>query len=483
MNLTLGEIQAATGGEIVKGDANAGATRLCTDSRTMAAGDVFVALRGPNHDATAFVLNALVAGAAGVVTSRVPCAAEALPGTGFVLRVEDTTRALADIANAWRRKLDATVIAVTGSSGKTTTKELIAHLLRPHAPTHCNEGNKNNHVGLPLTLLGATREHKFVVCEMGMNHAGEIAALARTAMPSIGVLTNIGDAHLGNFESREALACAKGELFESMAPEATAVMNADCAMSQMILARGRVPRNVVQFGEARTAEVRALNIEPIAPFGWRFLLQAPDRMVPATLNLFGRYQVHNALAAATVASLAGVGALEIAERLATFQPPKMRSHLVELDGFTIIEDCYNASPTATVEAIKSFAAMDLKGRRFVLLGDMAELGAFAEESHRRVGRAAAQARLDLIFCVGESAKWTGDEASRNAGRVIRFDRIEAAVDMLHGILEPGDALLVKGSRVARLERAIELLKERRHAGAGKSAEVAAPTTSAVEVVR
>lgn len=480
MNLTLGEMAAATGGDIVKGHPEATAARVCTDSRAIAPGDLFVALRGPNHDATAFVLNALVAGAAGIVTSRIPCAPEALPGAGFVLRVDDTTRALADIARAWRLKLDATVIAVTGSSGKTTTKELIAHLLKPHAPTHYTDGNKNNHVGLPLTLLSAGREHHYVVCEMGMNHAGEIAALTRTATPAVGVLTNIGDAHLGNFESREALAWAKGELFENMAPEATAIMNADCETSQSLLARGRVPRNVVQFGEARTAEVRALNIEPIAPFGWRFLLQAPDRMVPAELNLFGRYQVHNALAAATVASLMGVTALEIAERLATFQPPKMRSHLIEIDGFTIIEDCYNASPTATVEAIKSFAAMDLKGRRFVLLGDMAELGAFAEESHRRVGRQAAAARLDMIFCVGESAKWTGDEASRNGGRVIRFDRIEAAVDLLHGILEKGDALLVKGSRVARLERAIELLTERRKATPPEEPEPAA-TKRAAEV--
>lgn len=478
MNLTLAEMAALTGGDIVKGDPAATAARVSTDSRALAAGDLFVALRGPNHDATSFVLNALVAGAAGVVTSRIPCAVEALPGAGFVLRVDDTTQALADIARGWRLKLGTKVIAITGSSGKTTTKELIAHLLRPHTPTHATEGNKNNHVGLPLTLLSATADHRVIVCEMGMNHSGEIASLTRTAVPDIGVLTNVGDAHLGNFESREALAAAKGELFENMAPSTTAIMNADCDTSQSLLARGRVPRNVVQFGEARTAEVRALNIEPITPFGWKFLLQAPDRMVPAEVALFGRYQVANALAAATVASLMGVTALEIAERFATFQPPKMRSQMVELDGFTIIEDCYNASPSATVAAIQSFAAMDLKGRRFVLLGDMAELGAFAEESHRRVGRAAAAAKVDMIFCVGDSAKWTGDEASRNGGRVIRFDRIEAAVDLLHGILEAGDALLVKGSRVARLERAIELLTQRRKAAATGAPDVAPATTPA-----
>ncbi len=460
MNMGLEFVAHETGGQILRGLGMDPVGRFSTDSRSLAPGDVFVALKGPRFDGGQFIAQAIARGASGVL-----CAHEDLGRVGdgqdgpFVVAVPDTTRALGALARAWRRLLKPHVVAVTGSSGKTTTKEMIAQVCRQRFRLLATEGNRNNHIGLPLTLLDLNAGHEVAVIEMGMNHSGEIRDLTRIAEPDIGVLTNVGDAHLGNFASVEDLMFAKAEMFQAMGPAGTAVINADCERSRRILEVGEIVQAVVLTGEADHAMIRARQIEPMEPFGWRFTLELPGgENVPVSLRVFGRYQVANATAAAAVAVMLGVPGGEIAARLETFETPRLRSRVEEWGGVRVVEDCYNASPSATIAAIKSFAMMPCGGRRFLMLGEMAELGVFSEASHRRVGAAAASAGAEMVICVGSQAAWTGEEAAARGARVMRFDMMVPAAEFLGNMLRPGDALLVKGSRVAALERATEMLR-------------------------
>lgn len=452
MRLSLGQVALATGGTLLCGDIRTPVTAIGTDTRALEPGSWFLALQGNNFDGHAFIDAAVEKGAAGVICSTVP---DNLPDTLPTLVVSDTTDALGRIACAWRCEVSPAVIAITGSAGKTTCKEMAAHILSARVPVLATQGNLNNHIGLPLTLLRLEERHPVAVVELGMNHHGEIRYLTGIARPDIGVLTNIGDAHLGNFENRDALARAKGELFEAMRPTGHAIVNADCPYSRLVRERGTLPQNVLLFGESEEADVRALDVCPALPVGFSFELAYDGRSVPIRLPVFGRYQIANALAAASVALLLGVTLEEIAARLETFQAPQLRSRVTEAGGVRIVEDCYNASPSATVAAIESFSSFSKGGRRFLLLGDMQELGAFSEEGHRRVGEAAARCGADEILCVGQSALWIADEAQQRGTPAGYFPALEPAVERLAELLAPGDSLLVKGSRLARLERAVE----------------------------
>ncbi|MBI5155144.1 UDP-N-acetylmuramoyl-tripeptide--D-alanyl-D-alanine ligase [Candidatus Poribacteria bacterium] len=456
MKMTLAQMADCTGGMIAAGNPSTVVTGLCTDTRVLRPGDVFAAIRGNRFDGEEFVGRALELKAAGVICSGEVSLARQSNGA-FLLLVPDTTTALGGIAREWRRRLDPTVVAITGSCGKTTTKDMTAHLLRGSLCVLSTEGNKNNQFGLPLTLLRMREDHQAAVVELGMNHAGELDALTRIAEPDFGILTNVGDAHIGNFDSRDGLIAAKAELFEAMAEETTAILNGDCPGVRRLIERHRLPGRRVTFGVSSACDVEARSVEACTPFGYRFVLRCNDDCVPVYLPVFGRYQVSNALAAAAAASALGVPAAVIAERLETFQAPEMRSHIAVLNGIQVVEDCYNASPTATVEALSSFGELRNANRRFVLLGDMFELGEFTESGHRRVGEAVARARVEMAACVGEHARWIADEACRHSAPALHFETIEDAVAALRAEMAPGDALLIKGSRAARLERAMPLL--------------------------
>ncbi|MDK2970787.1 MAG: UDP-N-acetylmuramoyl-tripeptide--D-alanyl-D-alanine ligase [Candidatus Sumerlaeota bacterium] len=457
MRLALNDIVMATGGTLLRGDRHTIIERVSTDTRVLRPGDLFVAITGERFDGNAFAVRALAAGAQGVICTD-DAIREGLPGEGFVLLVEDGTEALGAIGREWRRKLGLMVVGLTGSTGKTTTKELAAHLCEGSVPVFATEGNKNNHVGLPLMLARLSEEHAAAILEMGMNHAGEIAYLVNIAEPEIGLLTNIGDAHLGNFANHDALTAAKAELFTTMQPGGTALINCDCPHIAKILPAIAARHKTVLFGEGKQAHVRARNIEAEKPFGYRFELLVNGRGVPVYLPVFGRYQIANALGAVAVAIELGVPLEDAVDRLATFTAPEMRSRIQNIEGVRIIEDCYNASPSAVESALASLGQIAGRGRRYTLLGDMNELGGFAEACHRRVGRAAASAKLDGIFTVGDLSVWITSEALDREASARHFDSIEEAAEHLAGILRADDAVLVKGSRIARLERAIDFLR-------------------------
>ncbi len=454
MKLTAAQIAEAAGGRIHFGSENAIATSVSTDSRTIGEGDLFVAIRGERFDGNLFVDDALAAGAKGVVCNVPP----KTDSGAFVIVVDDTTHALGAMARAWRRIVNPMLVAITGSSGKTTVKDLAVHLCVDNLQLLSTEGNRNNHIGLPLTLLNLTEEHSTAIVEMGMNHGGEIRTLTEIAEPSIGVLTNVGDAHLGNFRGIDELIAAKAELFTTMRRNTTAIVNADCERSAKIRESGVLPWEIITFGENPGAKIRATDVAPLDSLGWQFKAWFFKWDQAMRLPAFGRYQISNALAAASIALLLGVPPETIALRMATFDPPRMRSRVHDLGGITVISDCYNASPSAAVAAIRSFAETPGVKRRFVLLGDMAELGRFSEAQHRRVGAAAAEAGITQVITAGDAARWIAEEASAEGADAEHFPDADHAVQYLLKEMKPGDGLLVKGSRVARLERAIELLQ-------------------------
>lgn len=449
MKLTLGDLRDASRGTIVSGDAAAAVGAICTDTRILAPGQTFVALDGANFRGDQFVPQALAQGAVGVVSSA---ASLELPPNVFHLQVADTQTALGDIANLWRRRLDPTVVALAGSAGKTTTKEMTAHLLGLLWKTLATVGNLNNLIGLPQTLLRLTPEHEFAVIETGMNQVGELRRLTEIADPDIVVMTNIGNAHIGNFGDLETLTRAKGDILDAMRTNGIALLNADCPNVRRLPKMVRTPTEVRWYGTAPDADIRAENIVPIAPFGYGFDIVANGLRVHVELPVYGRYQVSNALAATAVALTAGVSLHQVSERLRTFEPPKLRSQTEMLDGVFVVCDCYNASPDATIKSLRSLCDVVGMKRRIALLGDINELGAQSESLHRQVGQVVAETKLDLLCTLGRQALWIAEEAKAAGIETREFSDGEEAAKFLADELQAGDALLVKASRTVGLER-------------------------------
>ena len=432
-------------------------TGVSTDSRRVEPGQLFVALEGPRFDGHDFVAAALEAGAAGAVVRRGFSLPER-PGA-CLFPVADTTRALGDLAAAWRREHSARVVAVTGSNGKTTTKEMLAAVLGRRHRVLRNRGNFNNHVGLPLTLLTLSGEHTAVVVEMGMNAPGEIARLTQIAAPEVGLVTNVGPAHLGRLGSLEAIAAAKAELYQGLGPGDTAVVNAD----DPLLApwAGRLACRVVTFGSGEGAMVRAGE----ADYGEaevRFRLELPGAApCPVRLPVPGRHNLMNALAAAAAAWVLGLGSEEIAAGLADFAPvPGRFSPRRAPGGYTVIDDTYNANPASLAAGLEALAARREPGRRVLILGDMRELGPEAPRLHREAGGQAVAAGCALVWAVGRFAEEVaaGARAAGLAGARARAfaDQRELAAAARES-LRPEDVVLVKGSRSAGMERVVAAL--------------------------
>jgi UDP-N-acetylmuramoyl-tripeptide--D-alanyl-D-alanine ligase len=409
------------------------------DTRTQNAGDVYFALRGPNHDGHNFIGAAVEKGAAAVVVER---------GTGAhnELLVNDTQQALAALG-AWARlSWGGVAIGVTGSAGKTTTKDAIAHLLAVEMPVGKTLGNFNNHVGVPLSILRLPDACRAAVLEMGMNHAGEIRELAGVAKPQIGVVTNVGYAHVEFFDSIEGVAAAKRELIEALPADGVAVLNAD---DPRVARFGAIhPGRTVTFGFAEGADVRAESMEATAA-GARFRALGVD----FETGLTGRHAVSNLLAAIAVAGEFGIAPERLREPVRTFRVGKMRGERLEHNGITIWNDCYNSNPEAVesmIDVLSETAAL----RRIAVLGEMLELGEAANSLHRQVGRYAAEHGIDLVIGVHGSARALVDAAG--AGARFFEDPAEAGA-FLRSIARPGDAILFKGSRGVRIELALERL--------------------------
>ncbi len=456
--LTAGDVARATGGTVVAGAAGRDVGSISIDSRTLAAGDFFLAIRGERFDGHAFVADALAKGASGVmVDTDVP-----LEGADAVLiRVGDTTRALQDLARDVRRRAGAKVVAVTGSAGKTTTKEVAAEFLSSRYRVFRNKGNLNNHIGLPLSLLELRTRPDIAVVELGMNHPGEIRTLVGIAQPDIRVWTNVGDAHLGFFESADAIADAKAEILEQARPDDVLVANANDArvMSRAAAFAGRV----VTFGLETDATVRATNVELRGLEGSTADVRTPSGNAHVATPLLGFGNLANILAATAVAIQFGIPMTEIARRAATLRPARHRGELVQLArGIRVIDDSYNSSPAALKRALQTIGAATGSIRKLAVLGEMLELGSQAVRLHEECGRAAANAGLDVLITVGGEPASAMADAAVAAGMETRSVQHVAtkqeAADAAAALVQPGDLLLVKGSRGIGTDVVVERLK-------------------------
>jgi UDP-N-acetylmuramoyl-tripeptide--D-alanyl-D-alanine ligase len=453
-----------TRGSLLRGRPDQVFTSTVIDSRDAGAGDLFVAIVGPNHDAHQFADEVLSKGAAGIVIQDDRIGGTLGRSDGFIIHVEDTTLALADLARGHRQAFHGPLIAITGSNGKTTAKELCAGILDGVGPTLATRGNLNNNFGVPLTLLRRCDTDVYVIIEMGMNHRGEIVTLAAIAEPTIGILTNVGSAHIEFLGSREAIAEEKGDLLASLPATGTAVVGLDeptaFAQSKRTIAR------VLSFGHSPGADLRATAVRVVDDGAFVFMLETPFGRGEIRVPGLSETIVENALAAAGGALAAGATFEAVASGLAKHPgvPGRMQPSLLPGD-ILLIDDSYNANPQSMRTALNTLARLETKGRRVAVLGQMGELGDEGDEAHREAGQLAGSLGLDELFLIGAMAELVA-EGAREAGlaedRIHVFDEHDSLARSLRTRIAKGDRILVKGSRTARMERIIEALEERSH---------------------
>ena len=454
-------------GRLVAGGGETAFENVSIDTRTIGPNDLFVAIRGERFDGADFAAPAIEKGAAGVVVPRgwAQEAAQArragTAGTAeaVVVEVDDTTVALQRLANAIRKESGTKVVAITGSAGKTTTKEVTSELLATRYRVIRNRGNFNNHIGLPLSLIELRERPEIAVVELGMNHAGEISTLVRVADPDLRVWTNVGEAHLGFFASVDAIADAKAEVMEGATASTVLVANAD---DERIEARAaRFIGRVVRFGVERPADVRASNLRDGGTEGMAATVATPHGQFELTTPLIGRGNLQNVLAATAVAIEFDVPIEAIAERAKTLAPAAHRGEVVRLpNGVTVIDDSYNANPTATKRALEVLAQSS--DRKVAVLGEMLELGDRSVALHEEVGRAAARSGVDELVTVGGAPAAAMADAAIAAGlkktQVRYIATSDEAADAVAATVRRGDVVLVKGSRGVKTDRVVERLK-------------------------
>ncbi len=444
---TLQAVAAACGGVLLCGDGAVAVSDISKDTRTIKSGDLYWALQGENFDGHNFVSAAAAAGAAGAVV------AHDVPGTpeGFALiQVADTLTALQRLAGWYRDRLSARVVCLTGSNGKTSTKDFAASVAGTKFAVNKTEGNLNNHIGLPLTILSAKSSDQVCVWEIGMNHAGEIEPLARLAKPDIGIITNIGVAHIEFLGSREAIAQEKGMLGEVLSAEDTMILPVTDDFAPSLAARTKARVVLVGAPDGLHAE----NLRP-STHGLDFDLVLGKERVATHLPVTGEHMVRNALLAVSAGLELGLSLRECASGLAATKLSARRLACLDVRGVTVLDDSYNANPDSMEAALHALRGLPGGGRRFAVLGRMGELGAYADEGYRRVGRTAAST-MDVLIAVGPETTPLIDEAAAAGLADVRQagDTAEAA-RILRELTRPGDAVVIKGSRAARMERVLE----------------------------
>ena len=463
IQLTGRSVRAAVSGTIVSGDPSAIFHGVSIDTRTITPGQLFIAIRGERFDGAEFADAAVAAGAAGLVMPRGrrpgAMAGGNTPVVPVVIEVEDTTSALQSLARTVRRESGTRVVAITGSAGKTTTKEVTAEFLEAKYRVIRNRGNFNNHIGLPLSLMDLRRRPDVAVVELGMNHAGEISTLVGIAEPDVRVWTNVGEAHLGFFGSIDDIADAKAEILESATPSIVLVSNAD---DDRIVARTRTfAGRAVTFGMERRAAVHASAIVDRGIDGMSANVSTPHGKVEITTPLLGRANLANVLAATAVAIEMDVPLAETAERARTLKPAAHRGEVIRMaGGITIIDDSYNANPTATRRALEVLAGGSAI-RRVAVIGEMLELGESSVALHEQVGRAARQLVDVLVAIGGEPALALARAAIRTGmpkSAVHYFTHSDDAAQSIARLVRAGDIVLVKGSRGIRTDRIVDQLK-------------------------
>jgi UDP-N-acetylmuramoyl-tripeptide--D-alanyl-D-alanine ligase len=444
---SLRQIALATGGA-VWGPEETLVTGVGTDSRSSARQELFIALRGERFDGHEFVSTARARGAAAAMVETVSADWRDFPQ----VQVPDTLAALQGLARAYRAELPIQVVGITGSNGKTSTKEMVSAVLSEKYAVTKTEGNLNNHIGVPLSVLRAGRNHQVAVWELGMNHPGEIANLVEIAKPDYALITNIGVAHIEFFGSREAIAREKAVLAENISPTGAVILSAEDEFSEWIGARcsSRIIKAGVERGEVQARRV-SHRID-----GEEFILADETGEVPAFLPVPGEHMVRNAVLAAAMGRAFGLSLEQCATGLAKTALPGGRFRIERLGKVLVINDAYNANPDSVIEALRTVARLPVKGRRIAALGYMGELGEQSVAGHERVGSAVAENGFDFLVTVGEQTEPIARKAGLGRSRTVA-NQAEAA-DALADFLEPGDLLLVKGSRSAAMDRIIERLE-------------------------
>ena len=463
MAMTWDEVLAATDAEVHSGKLRGNDTipHITTDTRKIAAGDLFIALRGENFDGADFAADALHKGAAAVLVNG-PLSASVQKDLkkekGTVLTVPDTLKAYQEIAHAWRMKFDIPVVAITGSNGKTTTKDLTAAVLSGRGTVCRTAANYNNEVGLPLTLLGITEDDTAAVVEIGMRGLGQIAALAPVAAPNIGIVTNVCEVHMELLGSIENIAKAKAELVEAIPAGGTVLLNADDERVAAMRSMAADGVRVLTYGLGADADIRAEALR-LAAGGSQFMVTWGNERHDYSIPLAGRHNVSNALAALAAGFVLGCTPQEMQAGLRTLTPTKMRYEVHEIGARRFINDAYNASPSSMYAAIETTASL-YHGRRIAVLGDMLELGVAAEEAHREIGKRVAELGFAALVTYGEQARWM-HKAAEAAGCSVCYhaESHEAAAKYLREMLVDGDTVLFKGSRGMKMEQIIALLTE------------------------
>src|SRR5438128_124818 len=461
--LSIFQIAEFAGAAISSGDSKLSIDKISTDSRALKRGELFVALHGENFDGHNFVESAAKAGAAGAIVDS--SWKGKVPENFALIRVKDTLQAYQKLAANYRKSLSLKVVAITGSNGKTSTKDFAASVLARRFQVTRTEGNFNNHIGLPRTILEATSEDEVAVWEIGMNHPGEIAALSKIAVPDAAIITNIGVAHIEFMGSREAIAMEKGALAEAVEPQGTVILNADDPFSEGIAARTRAR---VVFAGTTGGTVRAIEIRQSAE-GSEFTIVEGAHRCRAQLPVAGSHMVQNALLAVAAGRAFGLSIEECAAGLAAAPLTKARLQIKEIGGVQFLDDSYNANPDSMKAALRTLVELDADGKRIAVLGEMRELGEESERGHREVGETAAALKIDQLIAIGDVAAAIAD-AARHAGmrKTTVVNSTSEAADLLRETAAPGDLILIKGSRAARTEEVIE------HFGRRHSALVTSP---------
>lgn len=461
--ISIAEVLSVTQGQLLHGDISKGFTGYATDSRTVRPGDLYIPIVGERFDGNDFIADVIGKGAAWSLVSdlsKIPLN-EDLDGKGLIF-VHDTLTALQELAAYILKKSNVPVIAVTGSTGKTTTKEMLASVLETQFKVLRNEGNLNNHIGLPLTCLQLQEDHQLAVLEMGMNHRGELARLAEITRPVCGVITNIGLSHIENLGSQRGIFEAKMEIAGGMTSEHILFVNGDDEFLAGVESDTFHVKKV-GFGDSCDCRIDACRLDGVR--GSEFSFAWPDKIPDALqcrLTVPGRHNIQNAALAAAVGLHFGISPENIRAGLLQCRNTGMRLNFIETAGkLTLINDAYNASPASVKAALQVLESMEAE-RKIAVLSDMLEMGHEAENGHRMVGRAVQESGIDYLFTTGHHAAWIAEEAvamGMEPEQVCHFETKELLIDRLRSLVSAGDAVLIKGSRSMKMERVAEALQE------------------------
>jgi UDP-N-acetylmuramoyl-tripeptide--D-alanyl-D-alanine ligase len=458
MKFNIDEMAKVCGGKVISGDRSLECNGISIDTRKILRGELYVAIKGAHFDGHDFIADAVERGAVAIVAATGDFSKDGVA----VIRVSDTERALGDIAAWWRSRFDIPRIAITGSNGKSTTKEMVSAVVSVLGGVLKTEGNFNNTIGLPLTIFRMNETHDVAVLEMGMNAKGEIKRLTEIANPTVGLITNVTAAHLEKLQTVEAVAMAKGELFEAMGADATAVINAEDPW--IMRAAKKFSGRKITFGMQNDCDVRFLNMETDNLDNTRLAFSVRGREHNAMIPLPGAHNVMNSLAAIAVGEAMGIDAGESVARIEKFKPMAMRFERIQLaNGVRVVNDSYNANPASMKAAFRTVGSAKRAGRFIAAIGDMLELGESSDALHEIIGADAARMGVHRLFILGNFSASVAKGAEKNGMKpsdITRADDIEEIADKLEAYMRAGDVLLVKGSRGMRMERLVEFLKNK-----------------------